>query len=361
MERKSISKNHQHFLTEESSEWVGLGLIDDLQREAILTRYERDNSSQFIRSLVLIGVLLIGAGVLSFIASNWPYLGKVAKFTIIVSAMLVSSFSGLYLSEKSPRTGRALIILGTIIYGAGIFLVGQMFHFSSGFHNAFLLWAVGILPLALLLKDPFLMTGFTVLTTIHALGYSGELNQLAFWAIPMLVIPFWDSKVHNRPWLFFITTLSMVMVTAPIIEIYDLEAIPVIFAYAATGIFMALKHKPYEIEHFTGTMMYGIAGLLMTNEELWYFTNYDMEAGALISALALGAFLLWQIKKGVLLGIVFTCILILRYYLDLTLDFMPKSLVFIIGGVILLGFGFWFERERRKGGADDGRKTSGIE
>jgi uncharacterized membrane protein len=61
--------------------------------------------------------------------------------------------------------------------------------------------------------------------------------------------------------------------------------------------------------------------------------------------------LLAYVRTGSLMALVFVCATILRFYFDTFFDFMPKSFFFIIGGLILLGFGFYFERLRnRKGG-----------
>lgn len=61
--------------------------------------------------------------------------------------------------------------------------------------------------------------------------------------------------------------------------------------------------------------------------------------------------LLAYVRQGSLTALVFVCATILRFYFDTFFDFMPKSFFFIIGGLMLLGFGFYFERMRsRKGG-----------
>jgi hypothetical protein len=43
-------------------------------------------------------------------------------------------------------------------------------------------------------------------------------------------------------------------------------------------------------------------------------------------------------------------LLALRFYVDISYDFMPKSLVFIIGGIILIAMVYSFEKRRKKGG-----------
>jgi uncharacterized membrane protein len=64
--------------------------------------------------------------------------------------MLVVYGIGWLLGErlKFVKTGNALILLGAIIYGAGIFLIGQIFHTRSNWPDGFILWMLGVLPLA---------------------------------------------------------------------------------------------------------------------------------------------------------------------------------------------------------------------
>jgi uncharacterized membrane protein len=42
----------------------------------------------------------------------------------------------------------ALILLGTIIYGAGIFLVAQMFNIRANWPDGFILWMIGTIAMA---------------------------------------------------------------------------------------------------------------------------------------------------------------------------------------------------------------------
>jgi 4-amino-4-deoxy-L-arabinose transferase-like glycosyltransferase len=54
------------------------------------------------------------------------------------------------------------------------------------------------------------------------------------------------------------------------------------------------------------------------------------------------------VKKNSLYGVAIVCIFILRSYVDLSLGFMDKSIAFIVGGILLLALGLWFEKTRRK-------------
>lgn len=105
---------------------------------------------RIIRIIVTIGVILIGVGIFSFIAANWQEMAKAVRVSIIVISMLASYIAGWFLKEKYhySKTGEALFLLGSIIYGAGIFLVGQMFHIRGSWPDGFILWMIGTIIMA---------------------------------------------------------------------------------------------------------------------------------------------------------------------------------------------------------------------
>lgn len=76
-----------------------------------------------MRLILIIGVILIGAGVFSFVAANWQAISKLGKLFIIIIALLASHLGAWYLKEKLfyNKTSEVLHLLGSIIFGAGIF------------------------------------------------------------------------------------------------------------------------------------------------------------------------------------------------------------------------------------------------
>ena len=75
------------------------------------------------------------------------------------------------MEDSYPRTSRSFYYIGVFVFGAGIFLIGQMFNLSEGIYADFFMWGLGVLPLAYYLKDKlisaavalfFIIYGFTV-------------------------------------------------------------------------------------------------------------------------------------------------------------------------------------------------------
>lgn len=113
-----------------------------------------DTQKKTINSILTIAAILVGAGVFSFIASNWQFMPKTIKVLLIVSFMLGSYTGGWYMKArmKFVKTGEALILLGVIIFGAGIFLIGQMFNIRANWPDGFLLWMLGTIALGYALE-----------------------------------------------------------------------------------------------------------------------------------------------------------------------------------------------------------------
>ncbi len=100
--------------------------------------------------LVILGAVLVGVGILSFVASNWEVMSNAVRIVILLVAM-VSAYAGAWqlLQRGHQATGRAFVLLGSIIYGASIMLVGQMYHVQTNWTNAFSLWIIGVLAMTM--------------------------------------------------------------------------------------------------------------------------------------------------------------------------------------------------------------------
>ena len=164
VEQKTIDYIRENLATGKSKEDIYKDLlaqgqtIDAINESfSLLTaEYKKEDSKKRITTIMaVIGAILVGAGIFSFVAANWQEIGKFYKILIILCSMLSSYYGGWILKEKYHRvkTGEALILLGSIIYGAGIFLIGQMFNVRANWPDAFILWMFGLLALGLAMNS----------------------------------------------------------------------------------------------------------------------------------------------------------------------------------------------------------------
>jgi uncharacterized membrane protein len=173
-------------LKDELSDWSRDGLLTPAQARRITDRYDLDSigrgvsPSGLIAAVSAIGALLLGAGVILLIASNWGLIPRPSKLGLVFLTILAVNHAGYTLAYDRgyPKLGAALLFLGALLFGGGIWLVAQIYNISSRDKNGLLFWALGILPVAWLLG----------METILALA-SG---LLSFWAV-------WDSSYFGRP------------------------------------------------------------------------------------------------------------------------------------------------------------------
>ncbi len=187
-------------------ELLGQGWTIEVIQESFssisIEQEKEDTSKKTIRIIVTIGAVLVGAGVFSFIAANWLGMTKLIKIGIILISMMISYGAGWYIKEKSElqKTGDALILLGSLIYGAGIFLVAQMFNIRANWPDGFILWMIGTIALAFAIESYQLFylsisLGIIALTghpwgTFTSPGYNSFLLTSSFLLLVATIITF---------------------------------------------------------------------------------------------------------------------------------------------------------------------------
>ncbi len=352
---KRLSKSSYRFLLNELTNHKNKGIITEHQLGDIMNFYEEDPGINFIKILVTIGAVLIGLGILSFIASNWTYMGKFLKVAVIIATLGTSIFTSFKLEKNYPKTSKALLYLSALIYGAGIFLMEQIFNFGGEFTQSFLIWTIGVLSVSLILKEKILFIFAHILVLIYI---NGSFNQnIMIYAI-MLVATFYIGNKYFEfsKLITFLNTLVALNFILYSLNYFDIDGIYIAIVFFLIGLGMYyIKHNlNLDIFKLQGMIVLGISGLVLTFDSLWEELSFigDGNYVAIGFGILLIIYLLSLVKKRLLTPLLFTCILILRYYFDTLYDFMPKSLFFIIGGLILLGFGHYFERIRKNRGGD---------
>jgi len=352
--KRLIGQANLSIVSRELEHYESNDLISAEQKNSILQIYEIKGGLNFIRVVVTIGALLVGLGILSFIASNWDGISNLVKLFIIFGVFGGVNLAGYMLSENNPKTGRSFIYLGTLVYGAGIFLIGQMYNFGGDFATAFLLWSLGVLPLAFQLKDKYLMLFANILFGVYLYGsFDMSFPYMGWVGVPVAYLAF-NYFDKSRLLLFFanLTTLSFILLITLRYEVKGLYVLLLFFGIglAMYGVKHTLKHDIFQLQ---GNILLGVTGVILTIPELWIVvvSASSTRLISLLFALAFVALLFFFIRKGSLISLLFVCVTIFRYYTD-TFAFLPKSLFFIVGGLLLLGFGFYFERmvKTSKGG-----------
>lgn len=146
-------KKHIKWLLHEIDLWVTEGIIEPKHAQAIIARYPAPAESAAWSRIIFfsIGAILFGLGVILIFAYNWQQMHKFAKLAVIFAALLGAHGTGYWLRRPESRyraAGEGLHLLGTMLFGAGIWLVAQIYHIEEHYPNAFLIWGLGALALA---------------------------------------------------------------------------------------------------------------------------------------------------------------------------------------------------------------------
>lgn len=352
MEKKEISKSKYSFLKEELTYAQQKQVITEKEFKNLMDLYTHKDKLDFIKILLAVGALLVGLGILSFFASNWQIMTKVSKFSIIIFFYLSVSFSSWYLMEKNNKLAISLIYISSLIYGSGIFLVGQMFNYGGNYSEAFLYWCIGILPLGIILRDKILYI-FTQLLALVYLNGQFSLDGSPYVIFIIVFVFYYFHKDFGKfSFATFMNNLLLLNTFLYFLIKHNIHELYIAVFFLILGLVMYIRPFKLDPKIFSlqGNLVFGIAGLALTFQENWNVLAREYAViASIVFALGYLVYLLYLTNKGNIVALVFICLTILRYYFDTFYNFMPKSVFFIIGGLILLAFGIYFEKLRKRG------------
>mgnify|MGYP001207921189 CR=1 FL=1 len=137
--------------------WTGSGLIEPAAAERIRAFESEQAKGQGLRWPVLIAIafggLLLGAGVLLFIAAHWDALAPAYRFALVLLLVGVFHVAGALVSERFSVLSTTFHAVGTVCLGAGIFLAGQIFNLQEHWPGGLMLWSIGAWCAWALLRD----------------------------------------------------------------------------------------------------------------------------------------------------------------------------------------------------------------
>ena len=140
------------WLQQEVAQWRAEGLVDESLAQRILARYPATAERNWGRMIFsAIGAVMVGLGVILFFAYNWQDIPKAAKLALVFGALAAAHGAAMAVARRADThhgVVEGLHVLGTMLFGAGIWLVAQIYHIDEHYPNAFLVWSLGALALA---------------------------------------------------------------------------------------------------------------------------------------------------------------------------------------------------------------------
>ena len=209
----------RRWLVDEIDVWQSEEILSAGQSARLLDLYElqtevadRKHSAALV-ALMSVAALLVGLAVLLLIGYNWQEMPSALKLVTIFGVITATHATGFYLRFRRGigRLSEVAFFLGCLFYGAGIFLVAQIFHLNAHEPGLVWWWAVGVLPFALCLRTPLLHILFVALMALwggmEVIGFSdlgawlfGRWRHLpnAAYSLPLLALPGLAWAYRNR-------------------------------------------------------------------------------------------------------------------------------------------------------------------
>ncbi|CAH1677177.1 conserved membrane hypothetical protein [Hyphomicrobiales bacterium] len=171
--------------------WVDGGLLSAESAGAIRRSVASGHGGFGLPALLgLLGGLLIASSVAAFVAANWEAIPRLAKLGMILAGIAVSFLVAFRLERGgSPRGGDAAVTCGVLVFGAGLALIGQMYHLPADWPGGAVLVALGALAAAFLMRSSGALAVAFVAICAWSFGHWEEARSGAHFAFFILYLP----------------------------------------------------------------------------------------------------------------------------------------------------------------------------
>ncbi len=205
MQDRPITRQQRTWLQDELDDWLNAGIVDAPTVERIQQRYITEDAAavtaqgKIVYALMSISALLAGIAVLLLVGFNWqaiPVWGKLAFLFGLMGAVYAGALH-LRFVRRDTRLSEVLFFLGSLVFGANIWLVQQSFNVSASPSVGLMWWAIGVAPFVLLFDRLLFHTLFAGLLILWSLcdTFFGSFLFMGGWRVfdqdivPVTVLP----------------------------------------------------------------------------------------------------------------------------------------------------------------------------
>ena len=204
-------------LVKEITDWVKKDIISEPQAEQICAQYDIDYHQSGQRMLgynilISLGYLFVGLALITLIGANWDELPRALRMWALIALTMLTQG----LAIKKYAVGEAngsigIFLLGNVFFGAAIILIAQIYHLGEHMPDGILWWALGCLPIGLIIYSRWLM----IQSLLLALTWFFVEADLGFYPslFPLFILAsLWVLyKGQQSIILFILTVFSMVV------------------------------------------------------------------------------------------------------------------------------------------------------
>jgi uncharacterized membrane protein len=163
-----FERGYRRQLETDLVEWVAGGVISGEAAQSIRkARFGEEAASRLPAIFAMLGALMLAASVSAFVAANWQEIPRLVRLVGILAVIAGCFFPALLLEGRGmPRGADAAVTFATLCFGAGIALVGQMYHLPADWPAGAMLIALGgLVATALTGKNGPLVIAFVAMAS----------------------------------------------------------------------------------------------------------------------------------------------------------------------------------------------------
>jgi uncharacterized membrane protein len=320
---------------------------------------------------LVFGGLMLGAGVLLFVAAHWDTLSPSERFALVVSMVAVFHAAGAFAAVKSYENFAIVMHgLGTASLGAGIFLTGQIFNLQAHWPSGVMLWAAGAWIGYALRRDwvqfamaavltPFWLSGewiesfWQIDQSIHVFRVLAEgmlLLAITYLAArsqhldsPVRKVLMWIGVIAFLPWAVALSVESEMFRTIQRQPTMAREIVGYVVAFAvplALGWWLR-KRDVWMIA--VAALWVFLLGVIAVKHNIGVYAWDGLGAAGMVA---------WGVRDGrserINMGMVGFAATLLFFYFSEVMDKLDRSASLVALGVLFLAGGWGLERVRRK-------------
>jgi uncharacterized membrane protein len=354
--------------------WVQKGLIDPENAKRLKAELEEASGGFGLGGVLgIFGALLFGAAIITLVAANWETIPRLARVTGIIATIWAAWLAGAWRDSAGDKIfSQALYLIGTLTFGAGIALTGQMYHTSGDAATAAVVWTLGAISGAALLRSPVISAAaaglglfyLAIAVTDNTWHESWYVVVAPLIAASVFALSHWNGSragKHGAVWLLLATLVChrFSRLTA------EVDQLDYIFAFGGAALFVALSLAEDTVDRVTGFAhaLLGYALLVsffgFTQLQLGFLDERPSTAmiGLIVLALCVGALLLKGRDHGGVRALAYTAFGAEILYLaaETIGTILDTSVFFFVAGLIVMVIAWLMVRIERRMKAQAGQ------
>jgi uncharacterized membrane protein len=376
--------------------WQQAGLIGPEQASE-LARYLEDHpqqrahgSGRAVKIISAFGAVLVGLGLMLFVASHWSGMGTMLRIlTLFLAYASIVALAVVAGRRGYERVAASLWFLATLTVGANIFLLGQIFNLSLTFWQGPFLWMLAALAMGYALRSR-MHAWLAVPLGVLALAWLGggqawftddqwetlfsasglrplyPILGVALVSLALLVRRLDGWRFASGTWLVW----GALLIAGPlVVATIDGEALSFLFEISLTtkqvvllglgGTLTLAALWRGEFEDPGNRILLTVVAVLVFACVVASAWGWLTKGGGslfplfVLAVIALSLYLVWgglaaANPRLVNLGVASAATVVLIQYFSWSFRLLDRSLAFILGGIVLIVLSVWIEKQRRR-------------